>query len=173
MLVSDKLTFIHIPKCGGTSVRRVLTGHEVSECWPMPDPSFTHPFHKIGFERPAGRVVTTIRRPDGFLASFWKMRMKRGGLEDWKPLDRLLDEDVNIFFRNVIKAEPDYIDRMFRAYLTVYDDIEVFRIEDGLSSLLGGDMNPHRNKLSDTQSVQEDLRLALLDANPWIMRFYA
>lgn len=170
MLVGDGWAFIHIPKCGGTSIRAARQGREVSEIWPIDDPTFSHRFHMIARERPPGIVFTTVRRPDSWLASFWKMRQKRKNWSPKMPLDRLFEPDLDRYCERVVTEAPGYIDSMFRGYLSVYEAIEAFRLEDGLARF---GCRTRKNAIDGPKPARE-LARAIMDASPWTMeRFYS
>jgi len=134
MLVGKGWAFIHIPKCGGTTIRAVLQGREVADYLPMvPENTVDHRYHWLSHLRPRGDVFTVVRKPHRWLLSYWAMRSKEERM-DWRVLDRLWSDDPDVFIQRVAVKEPGYIGRMFQAY-TPWPGIKVHRLEDGLDWL--------------------------------------
>ena len=135
MLVGDGWAFIHVPKCGGTAVRSVLSGTEVGKVRPMgncwPDHS---PWHRIDWIRPRGRVFCMVRRPADWIRSYWTDQSpERVGAARY--LHRFWDDDLNVFVANLCAGHPGYVSALYREY-TRYPNTRVFRIEDGLAGAL-------------------------------------
>lgn len=134
MLVGKGWAFIHIPKCGGTTIRAVLQGREVADYLPMiPDQTVDHRFHWLSHCRPRGEVFTVVRKPHRWLLSYWNMRSKEER-KPWRALDRLWSDDPDEFIQRVAREQPGYIGRMFHAYMP-WPGIRVHRLEDGLNWL--------------------------------------
>lgn len=132
MLIGEGWAFIHIPKCAGTSVREVLTGHESADVMPMyPRNTAAHRFHWLSQGRPEGTVFCLVRHPATWLRSYWLHRMKHGWLPD-RYLDRLGSRNMAEFMRRVCIHEPGYVSEMYRAYTEAFEDTRVFRVEDGV-----------------------------------------
>lgn len=128
MLVGRGWAFIHIPKCGGTTVRGVLEGREVSEWLPMvPRHTVSHRFHWLAHSRPPGEVFTFVRRPHRWLLSYWCMRSKEER-KAWRVLDALWSDDHDEFMQSVATKEPGYIGQMYDAYMP-YPGIKVHTLE--------------------------------------------
>jgi len=127
MLCGEGWTFIHIPKCGGISIRAALSklpSNEVAEVLPMTRPTVSHKYHWLGLpgDRPDGIVFATIRKPADWLKSYWAMRKLEGCLSNDKVLDRFWVSDLNRFAQRVCRVEPGYVTELFRAYLSYYPD---------------------------------------------------
>jgi hypothetical protein len=150
MLVTDRGTFLHIPKTGGTSIRRALLGREVSEVLPMgEDATARHRFHWIGRDRPEGTIFTVVRHPADWMSSYWKMRRHEGALDPRKRLDQLWCDDMSRFAEAVIDHASGYVSRMFAAYAGAYESVTVYRLEDGLGHITGARENVrHGSKIS-------------------------
>lgn len=136
MLRGKDWSFIHIPKCGGTAVRSVLTGRESAVRMPMyPQHPAAHQFHWISRLRPAGCVFTFVRHPATWLRSYWMHRMAHGWLPN-RYLDRLGSIHFAEFVRRVCYHEPGYVSKMFEAHTSAYEDITVARLEDDITETL-------------------------------------
>lgn len=134
MLVGNGWAFIHIPKCGGTSVRGVLKGREIKEVLPMyPEHTVDHRYHWIAKNQPPGRVFCFVRHPLDWLKSYWTMRMKEQPNKN-KVLDQYLIGDFEVFVRRVCRFQPGYVGRMFDAY-TEYAT-EIYKLEQGIDKVL-------------------------------------
>ncbi len=133
MLVGDGWAFVHIPKCGGSSVRAVLSGTEVAEILPMASSSTVfHKFHWVASGVRAGSF-TFVRHPAAWLRSYWSERSKEPR-SDSRALDRLWSDDPSEFLMNVARQEPGYVGRMFDAY-AAHAEV-VHRLEDGIDAVL-------------------------------------
>lgn len=135
MLVGNGWAFVHIPKCGGTSVRHVMHGREVFEVLPLAEErTVSHHFHGVAKTRPAGRVFCFVRHPAAWLRSYWDMRVLEGRRDPRKVLDRLWSDDFDLWVERVCQERPGYVGRLFDAYIA--HTTEVHRLEDGLDPVL-------------------------------------
>lgn len=134
MLVGDGWAYIHIAKCGGTTIRSVLKGHEVSDVLPLfPDHTVSHPYHWIARERPEGFVFCTVRHPAKWLRSYWGERRAEKVRSTGGYLDRLWSDDCNQFIRQVCLNAPGYVGRMYEAYMPW--PIEAYKAEHMMDAL--------------------------------------
>lgn len=135
MLVGDGWAFVHVPKCGGTTVRSVLREHEVSEVLPLQDEAtVSHRFHWVARARPPGRVFCFVRHPAAWLRSYWCMRVTEGRRDPRKVLDALWSSDLDAWALRVCEERPGYVGRLFEAYTACCT--EVYRLELGVGPVL-------------------------------------
>lgn len=139
MLVGDGWAFVHIPKCGGTSVRAVLHGKEISEILPMfPWNTVSHEFHWVARKVHPGSF-TFVRHPVSWLCSYWSERFREEGrFRDprlpGRILDQLWSDDPGNFLLKVATYAPGYVGKLFDAY-TAYA-VNVYKLEDGIAPVL-------------------------------------
>lgn len=51
-------------------------------------------------------------------------------------LDRHRSADMSDFVLNVARNEPGYVGRVFSTYIDAFEDVKVFRLEDGIEKAL-------------------------------------
>ena len=129
MLVGDGWAFIHIPKCGGTTIRAHLKGREVSQVLPMQGyNTVDHTFHWVAANRPEGRIFTVTRSPVSWLRSYWGHRM-RHGWRDEMELDKHRTNSLDEFMLRVAQHDPGYVSLLLDTYVNFYvGNVEVFDI---------------------------------------------
>jgi len=139
MLVGDGWAFVHIPKCGGSTVRAILKGWECVEVLPMfPRNTVDHGFHWVGQNVHPGSF-TFVRHPVIWLCSYWSERAKESRKSKnihmrIQLLDRLWTPDPSLFLTRVAINAPGYVGELFDAY-TAYA-VNVHRLEDGIDHVL-------------------------------------
>jgi hypothetical protein len=135
VLVGDGWAFVHIPKCGGTTVRSVLRGVEVSDILPMADEAtVSHPCHWVSYAQQRERVFCFVRHPAHWLRSYWTMRASESRRNPKMVLDQLWSDDMDTWILRVCHERPGYVGRLFTAYAAHCS--EVYKLEDGLDSVL-------------------------------------
>lgn len=133
MLIGDGWAFVHVPKCGGTTVRRALRGREVADVLPMfPRNTVDHRFHWV-MQGVASGAFGFVRHPATWLASYWSERKREGAIRYDRFLDRLWSDDVSEFVLRVALNAPGYVGEMFEAY-SQYGFL--YRLEDGIAPVL-------------------------------------
>lgn len=139
VLVGDGWAFVHIPKCGGTTVRSILKGYEIIETLPMfPDNTVEHGFHWVGSYVYPGSF-TFVRHPVDWLCSYWSERnnevKNNGKIQSSNVvLNRLWTPDINLFLTRVSINSPGYVSSVFSAYTAFAES--VYRLEDGIDEVL-------------------------------------
>lgn len=135
MLIGKGWSFIHIPKCGGTALRRHLTGKEVGDYLPLGSScAIRSDWHRLPKKRPNGRVFTVVRHPASWLRSFWQDQSpERVGARRY--LHHFWSDDLNEFVLNVCRESPGYVGTLFHEHIA-YHSTKVFRLEDGLHRVL-------------------------------------
>jgi len=131
MLIGDGWAFIHIPKCGGTTVRSYLSGVEVGEIMPLgKDCAIRSPFHRMPEKRPAGKVFTVVRHPADWIRSYWLNCSSQT-----RFLDQYMSDDLDDFARRLCAGSPGYVSALYSAHIK-WKKIKVFRLEDGLDKAI-------------------------------------
>ena len=153
MLQGNGWNFIHIPKCGGTSIRNVLRKEchfeEIATVLPMvPENTVAHRYHWVSSMRCEGRTFCFVRHPVAWFMSYWAMRMIEKKRNERMVLNRYWSSDFNTWARRVCQHQRGYVTRMFEAYTERAS--EIYRLEDGinpvLSDILGRKIEvEHRN----------------------------
>ena len=138
MLLGTNFAFVHIPKCGGGSVRHALrhvSTREVGEVNPMGQHATTsHAFHQMPRTLDDINTFAIVREPVAWLRSYWDMRMQEGDLDQDKVLDRIFSPDLYKFCRAVLDFWPDYPSQLMLRYAHYIPGTFVYRLEyDGVA----------------------------------------
>ena len=129
--------FIHVPKCGGRTVKQMLKkyvagakviGDDIYESHATPDTNL--------------QVFGFIRHPATFIHSLWTHRSKKKGHGDawnWHP-DILLEQecqskDYNKFVENILNKQ-NMVYHYYMHYLGKYKDPMIGKMEDLPNSLI-------------------------------------
>lgn len=123
--------FIHIPKCGGRTVKNMLKrfvsgakviGDDIYESHNTPETD--------------KQVFAFIRHPATFIHSLWTHRSKKKGHGDawnWQDYLRIESEcqskDYNTFVENVLKG-TNYVWDYYLHYTKMYDNVQYGRMEN-------------------------------------------
>ena len=129
--------FIHVPKCGGRTVKQMIKkyvsgakviGDDIYESHATPDTS--------------KQVFGFIRHPATFIHSLWTHRSKKkahGSDWNWHPDIRMEQEckskDYNQFVENVLKGE-NYVFDYYMHYLGKYKNPIIGKMEELPDSLI-------------------------------------
>lgn len=133
-LKTKKSIFYHIPKTGGTWVRKVMSLNKMGERETLGTGS-----HPLGLERKHTTPEFTsdedkeglfsyafVRNPLGWYKSFWNFRMDREGgplvrkaqVYNKFIIDECWDDDFNKFIDNVIERVPNgFVTQLYKYYL--------------------------------------------------------
>ena len=129
--------FIHVPKCGGRTVKQMLKkyvagakvlGDDIYESHATPDTN--------------KKVFGFIRHPATFIHSLWTHRSKKKGHGDawnWHP-DILLEQecqskDYNTFVNNIL-SKQNMVYHYYMHYLGKYENPMIGKMEDLPNSLI-------------------------------------
>lgn len=131
-LYSDRLCFAHIPKCGGTWVRKVLEDQGMK---------ITQEFGGNHHPAPEGpwTTFTFVRHPATWLASWWAHEQRHGWPDDG-PLPESFNrdgiyekmiltcgqfrsDDFNKFACDLEQAHPGFVGKFFREFTANCDYI--------------------------------------------------
>jgi len=129
--------FIHVPKCGGRTVKQMLKkyvsgarviGDDIYESHATPDTNL--------------KVFGFVRHPATFIHSLWTHRSKKKGHGDawnWHP-DILLEQecksnDYNTFVDNILKRE-NMVWHYYMHYLGKYENPMIGKMENLPDSLI-------------------------------------
>lgn len=135
MLKGSDWSFIHVPKCGGMAIRKFATGAEIGAYLPLGNQAAIYsPLHRMPLRRPSGRVCAVVRHPAAWLRSYW-LDQAPHKINTKRYLHKFWADDVNEFVCNVCNHIPGYVGRLYSAHIR-YDDVKVFRLEDGLEKVL-------------------------------------
>jgi len=186
-LLRSGAVFIHVPKCGGTSVREVLKrqrlwrdrvgfkhstpahvnavlrhhGWQFIKHWPR------HPWVTPGALRRAFKFCV-IRDPIGWYESYWKYMA--GEWHPWevgrwhpqRPIDGCGSDDFNEFVRKVLAKRPGYVSEMFGWYVDGCDFVGRCErlVEDTITALerAGERFDPAAVRAMPRMNVSESRR---------------
>ena len=129
--------FIHVPKCGGRTVKQMLKkfvnnvkiiGDDIYESHATPDTD--------------KQVFGFIRHPATFIHSLWTHRSKKkahGDSWNWHPDIRMEKEcqstNYNTFVENVLKGE-NYVWDYYQHYLGKYKNVQYGKMEELSENLI-------------------------------------
>ena len=122
--------FIHVPKCGGRTVKQMLKKY-VSGCKVLGDDIY----ESHATPDTDKQVFGFIRHPATFIHSLWSHRSKKKGHGDawnWHPDIRMEQEcqsnNYNTFIDNVLKGE-NYVYDYYMHYLGKYPNVQYCKME--------------------------------------------
>lgn len=129
--------FIHVPKCGGRTVKQMLKKY-VSGCKVLGDDIYeSHATPDTNKQ-----VFGFVRHPATFIHSLWTHRSKKkahGSDWNWHPDIRMEQEckskDYNTFVDNVLKGE-NYVLDYYMHYLGKYQNPMIGKMEELPNSLI-------------------------------------
>ena len=148
--------FIHVPKCGGRTVKQMLKkyvagarviGDDIYESHATPDTNL--------------KVFGFVRHPATFIHSLWTHRSKKKGHGDawnWHP-DILLEQecqskDYNTFVDNILKRE-NMVYHYYMHYLGKYKDPMIGKMENLPDSLIN--ILKTNNEDFDEKRIRENI----------------
>ena len=129
--------FIHVPKCGGRTVKQMLKKY-VSGCKVLGDDIY----ESHATPDTSKQVFGFVRHPATFIHSLWTHRSKKkahGSDWNWHPDIRMEQEckskDYNTFVDNVLKGE-NYVLDYYMHYLGKYQNPMIGKMEELPNSLI-------------------------------------
>ena len=148
--------FIHVPKCGGRTVKQMLkkyvagarvVGDDIYESHATPDTDL--------------KVFGFVRHPATFIHSLWTHRSKKKGHGDawnWHP-DILLEQecqskDYNTFIENILKKK-NMVWHYYIHYLGKYKNPMIGKMEDLPNSLIN--ILKANNEDFDEKRIRENI----------------
>ena len=148
--------FIHVPKCGGRTVKQMLKkyvagarviGDDIYESHATPDTDL--------------QVFGFVRHPATFIHSLWTHRSKKKGHGDawnWHP-DILLEQecqskDYNKFVENILNKQ-NMVYHYYMHYLGKYKDPMIGKMEDLPNSLIN--ILKANNEDFDEKRIRENI----------------
>jgi len=148
--------FIHVPKCGGRTVKQMLKkfvssvkiiGDDIYESHATPDTD--------------KQVFGFIRHPATFIHSLWTHRSKKkahGSDWNWHPDIRMEQEcqskDYNTFVENVLKGK-NYVWNYYQHYLGKYNNVQYGTMENLSESLIS--ILKQNNEDFDEKGIRENI----------------
>lgn len=124
-LPDHNAAFVHVPKCAGNWVKKILRATATVQTWATPGDYAVHPRPRFGTNRPRF-VFAFIRHPQSWYESWWRCEMdrkwpQRSGGDTWHP-QRCLDfargtSNFNDWIKAVMDDEPAYVTRLYEWYL--------------------------------------------------------
>ena len=194
-----KSVIYHIPKCGGVWVKEAVRGAGLryDRC---KDKKMHHPLG-LKREHAAPEVVRDeykdglfsfcfIRHPVGWYKSFWSYRAKTGWLDNKFPLDRLWEDEFELFVLNVLGEYPDgFVTELYRCYV---EDVDYVGKQETLAddlvkalTLAGESFDEEalrrtkwrnlaaRGKWGDLCVLSDETKGGIMQAEKWVTdRFY-
>lgn len=135
MLCGSGWSFIHVPKCGGTTLRHYLKGKEAGDMMPLGRGcAVRSDWHRVLKKRPVGKIVSVVRHPASWLRSYW-LDQSPERIQVERYLHQFWSDDLDQFVFNLCAHRPGYVSALYRACIR-YHSVEVFRLEDGLDKVL-------------------------------------
>jgi|SRR6056300_1358982 hypothetical protein len=129
--------FIHVPKCGGRTVKQMLKKY-VSNCKVIGDDIY----ESHATPDTDKQVFGFIRHPATFTHSLWTHRSKKKGHGDmwnWHPDIKMEQEcqskDYNTFVENVLNGK-NYVWDYYQHYLGKYNNVQYGKMENLPESLI-------------------------------------
>jgi len=148
--------FIHIPKCGGRTIKRLLKnyvsgtkiiGDDIYESHNTPDTD--------------KQVFAFIRHPATFIHSLWTHRSKKKGHGDawnWHPKIKLEQEcqskDYNTFIENILKGQ-NYVYDYYKFYTNKYPNVQFGRMENLCEDLIN--ILKQNNEEFDEEGIKQNI----------------
>ena len=148
--------FIHVPKCGGRTVKEILkkyvagarvVGDDIYESHATPDTDL--------------KVFGFVRHPATFIHSLWTHRSRKrshGDIWNWQQ-DILLEQecasrDYNTFVENIL-SKKNMVYHYYMHYLGKYKDPMIGKVEDLPNSLI--DILKANNEDFDEKRIRENI----------------
>ena len=148
--------FIHVPKCGGRTVKMMLKKHVLNSKVVGDDVYESHatpPTNK--------QVFGFIRHPATFIHSLWTHRSKKkvhGDCWNWQPYLRLEKDcqssNFNQFVENVLRGK-NYVLDYYEHYLGKYKNAQYCKMEDLPNSLIS--VLKQNNEDFDEEAIRENI----------------
>lgn len=148
--------FIHIPKCGGRTIKRLLKnyvsgtkiiGDDIYESHNTPDTD--------------KQVFAFIRHPATFIHSLWTHRSKKKGHGDawnWQDYLRIEKEcqskDYNTFVNNVLQGK-NYVLDYYLYYTGKYKNVQYGKMENLCEDLIN--ILKNNNEDFDEKAIRENI----------------
>lgn len=109
-LVTEKMLFLHIPKCAGMWIRQVFSSLDIKH-WEIGDQHTRFPqlldYHDKSFYDNKF-IFLFVRHPIYWYQSRWAFRMKHGWRPTHHPLDySCMSNNFEVFMQNVLDYKPN------------------------------------------------------------------
>ena len=148
--------FIHVPKCGGRTVKQMLKKY-VSNCKVLGDDIY----ESHATPDTDKQVFGFIRHPATFIHSLWTHRSKKkahGSDWNWHPDIRMEQEcksqNYDEFVSNVLKGE-NYVWDYYQHYLCKYENVQYGKMENLPDSLIK--ILQDNNEDFDEKGIRENI----------------
>ena len=148
--------FIHVPKCGGRTVKQMLKKY-VSNCKVLGDDIY----ESHATPDTDKQVFGFIRHPATFIHSLWTHRSKKkahGSDWNWHPDIRMEQEcksqNYDEFVSNVLKGE-NYVWDYYQHYLGKYENVQYGKMENLPDSLIT--ILKQNNEDFDEKGIRENI----------------